>query len=174
MKKIISALLTLAMLLSLMAVFTGCGDKETEKKDTKEPTSSSTPADDNTTDVTLPAAISGISKMDVPDISGTGWELVGGIVDGVEMEIEDVQTVLTNFGGRMDFIFGEGDKVSLTNGETALETTYRVTDGKVIYMDFNEYKYHAVFTDVNGSVVLIIANETEPNSALYFQQLIVE
>lgn len=151
MKKILSVLLAVLMLASLVLTMTACGG-------------------DADVEVSLPAALANVTKADVPELSGSAWELSGGMVDGVEMEYDDVNTVLENFGGSMNFIFGEDNKVMLSNGEKALESTYTVTD-KVLYMDFNEYKYHAVFTVIEELNIMIVANDTEPNSALYFSSI---
>ena len=164
MKKL-SVLLSILMVLSIILTMVGCSS-ENPVDDTTSSTETST--EEN---VNLPEALSNIVKADVPALANTNWELSGGMIDGVEMEEEDLQNILTNFGGRMDFVFVDGEKVQLSNGEYALESTYKASESNVLYMDFNEYKYHAVFTDIQGNNVMIVANETEPNSALYFLQI---
>ena len=159
MKKILRVLLVALLLLSVLGVMAGCGEEPV----TDNPSSA--------TEITLPAALAGIAKFNVPELAGTAWELVGGMVDGVEMEAEDVNTVITNFGGSMNFIFNVDNKVMLSNGQNALESTYTVTD-KVLAMDFNEYKYRVIFTVIGENTVMIVANPEEPNSALYFTEIV--
>ncbi|MBE6903037.1 MAG: hypothetical protein E7480_00315 [Ruminococcaceae bacterium] len=165
MKKILSVLLIVMMLLSVIGIMTGCGDETAADTSSVGGTSSTDTNSKN--DVTLPAALANITKINVPNIADTGWTLSGGMIDGVEMEQEDLDNVRNNFGGTMNFYFVDNTKVMLSNGDNALESTYKITD-EVLYMDFNEYKYHAVFTDIQGTTVMIVANDTDPNSALYF------
>ena len=179
MKKTLRVLLAVLTVLTMLAALAGCGEEPAPAGDAttttvKDDVATTTTATDTTTTTTtvapadgLPAALSGITKIDVPSLDYLGWELSGGMVDGVEMEEADVQTVLDNFGGLMQFIFLADNAVILSNGQDALESTYEVTDN-VLFMDFNEYKYHAVFTEVSGVTVMIVANDTDPNSALYF------
>ncbi|MBE6758086.1 MAG: hypothetical protein E7552_06035 [Ruminococcaceae bacterium] len=173
MKNIILALVTAILVCALVTAVVGCSAKphsddtlitvttKAENTDTTEDT-------DATDGVGLPAAIADIEILAVPTLANTGWELAGGMADGIEMDGKDLQTILTDFGGRMEFIFADDTAVMLSNGESSLESTYQIAEDNVVHMHFEEYSYQAVFTDVEGNMVMIVVNNEDPNSALYF------
>lgn len=117
----------------------------------------------------FPAALANVNAYEIPDIELTGWQLAGGILDGVEMEQAELDAVLAATGGVFQVIFLSDGVAQLVNGETALEGTYTADDENVVLtMEFPGYAYYGVFTVMgDDTVVLIIANTEAPTSAFY-------
>ena len=42
-----------------------------------------------------------VAVMEIPDLSGTEWNFAGGMIDGVEMEEEDLNATLETYGGTL-------------------------------------------------------------------------
>ena len=120
----------------------------------------------------FPEALADLYAYEIPDISYTGWQLAAGMIDGVEMEQEDLDAVLTACGGTFMFIFDAPGTVSMINGETAFEGTYEALEENVVlYMEFEGFTYYGVFSVVGDTTVLIIANTEAPGTALYMTQI---
>ncbi len=116
----------------------------------------------------FPKALENISAVQIPDIDYTGWELAGGMVNGVEMEEEDVQAVLTACGGVFNFVFNEKGAVTMGNGEGDFAGTYEVLEENfAIHAVFDGYEYYAVFTDVEGVTVMVLSNVLDSETAFY-------
>lgn len=116
----------------------------------------------------FPEALQSVDAYEVPDVSYTGWQLAGGMIDGKEMEQEDLDAVLTACGGSFMFVFDAPGVVNMYNGETVFAGTYEtVADNFAVYMAFEGYSYYGVFTTVEDTVVLIVANPVSPETALY-------
>lgn len=116
----------------------------------------------------FPEALENIAAIQIPDMDYTGWEFAGGMVDSVEMEEEDVQTVLTACGGLFNFIFGETGVVSMINGEGAFTGTYETLDDSyAMHLVFEGYEYYAVFTEIEETTVMVLSNPADSEIALY-------
>lgn len=116
----------------------------------------------------FPAALANLDAYEIPELTGSSWGLAGGMINGVEMEEEDLSAVLEACGGVFAFFFDAPGSVSMYNGETQYKGTYEaLEDNAVLYMEFEGYTYYGVFTMVNDSPVLIIANTEAPDTALY-------
>ena len=119
-------------------------------------------------DNVFPAALADVPAYEISDLSLTGWQLAGGMIDGVEMEEEELNAILTACGGSFVFVFLNEGKVQMVNGETAYEGTYElVYENSAVHAVFDGYEYYGVLTDVNGVNVLIIANTDAPGTAFY-------
>lgn len=116
----------------------------------------------------FPAALANLDAYEIPELAGSAWGLAGGMINGVEMEDEDLNAVLEACGGVFMFLFDAPGSVSMYNGETQYTGTYEaVEDNAVLFMEFEGYTYYGVFTMVDDSLVLIIANTEAPDTALY-------
>ena len=116
----------------------------------------------------FPEALANLDAYEIPDVSYTAWELAGGMIDGVEMEQEDLDAVLNACGGTFMFLFDAPGAVSMINGEIEFKGTYEALEENVVlYMAFEGYTYYGVFTVVDEETVMIIANTEAPGTALY-------
>lgn len=157
MKKLFSVLLMMSVLLAMVFCMSACGGEEETP---------SAPAGSNP----FPEALTNVEAMAVSNLNldYTGWTLSGGMIDGVEMEEADVQSVLDACGGQMLFVFQESGAVQLVNGAAAMDGTYTVTgDGFIVDMTFENYSYWGAFTMVQEQPVLIVVGKKAPGQALY-------
>lgn len=190
MKKILSIFLAVAMMLTMVCFMASCGgddgaeetkaeekapEKDTEKeseKETEKETETET-EEETHAGAYFPEALKQVPAVPVPELDYTGWQLAGGMIDGVEMEQEDVDAVLQASGGTFQFVFlGEG-KVNMISAGTVFEADYTVTeDGYAFHADFGSgYEYYGVFTEVAEETVLIIVNKNASETALYLSYI---
>lgn len=182
MKKSLSLFLALMLIVSLLCAMTACGGDDTVDADNDAQVEEN--ADDAVeedageeeeiveNESVFPEILSGYEALSVDAIDNTGWTLSGGITDGIEMEVEDVQAILDNNGGKMEFIFLADNKVNVSNGEATVEGDYSiVSDGYILDMVFPEVEYYGVFTPVGDVTVLIVVSKTDSETALYFTQI---
>ncbi len=171
MKKYLSWILMAAVLLTVAFGMTACGGETPDGGEDSQPVGGSSDVDggdEQQTGPTLPAALQGIDIYEAESLDYSGWQLAGGMMDGVEMEAEDVQKIRDGMGGDLQIIFLEAGKVNLFNGTDTLEGTYTTdTENHCLNLVFGEYTYYAIFTMVGEDGVLILVNDTEPNTALY-------
>lgn len=179
MKKFLSVLLTVAMLLTMLGVMSGCGGNPAVDGNSTPDTSADNSTGDTTDagdsndsgDSAFPAALDDVEAIAVPNLELTGWTLSGGMIDGKEMEEADLQAVLDACGGMMQFVFMDTTNVMLTTNST-FEGTYEVVaDGYAVHIQIPNYEYYGVFTQVNNANVMIIANTTDNTTALYFSYI---
>lgn len=171
MKKLLSLLLVLLLTLSLMGVLTSCGGEETVDTETVSQEDAETEETDENASV-FPEALSGFEALAVEGMENTTWSLAGGMFNGVEMEVADVQLILDACGGRMDFSFLEDNSINLINGEQTYEGTYTlVSDGYIIDAEFDGYAYYGVLTPVGDITALVMVNKNNSEKALYFSQV---
>lgn len=186
-KKSVSMLLLSAAALAMTVLMTACGGKssessketpaqtagETSKADTPDPgTTDDTPDATKDSASVFPEALEKVDAYPIPDISNTGWELKGGMIKGVEMEESDLQAVLDSCGGKLQFIFLDAEKVQMVNGNDSFDGTYKyLQDNYAINAVFEDYEYYGVLTQMDDITVLILANKTAPETALYMMQI---
>lgn len=183
-KKVLRIVLMTSLSLILMFSLAACGgdsdsgsetsksqtDSAENKDNTKKPDSTTEATENN--DSAFPAALKDVEVGQIPDIDLTGWNLSGGIIDGVEMEQADLESTLEACGGTFQFIFMQDKAVQMVNGEKSFDGTYEIVeDNYAIYAKFTGYEYYGVFSTVNDQTVLIIANTKVPETALYFTQI---
>lgn len=178
MKRLLSVLIILAMMLTMLFAVTSCG----EEKDNKEDTKTEAPADDTAEDeadegeeddgmAEIFNTLKDVQIYAISDVNfaNTSWEFRGGMIDGVEFEQEDVDGILASMGGKFVFSFGDEGVVNLENGAEVFEGTYTVVaDDSFVYSVFENYEYYCAFTTVGEEVVLIAMSKTEPGQAYYF------
>lgn len=124
MKKTMSVILAAVMVLTMAAFTTACGDKESASgMQTSSQAAEGTSGTDagSASGSVFPAALKDVPAIEVPSIAITGWELTGGMIDGVEMEQSDLDATLQACGGKLQFIFPDREqKAQLINGEKVL------------------------------------------------------
>lgn len=169
MKKFLSILLIATMILS-MASLVGCGGTENTEETPKETTAveETTQAEESV----FPEALANMEANQISDITATGWEFSGGIVDGVEMDQDQANAVAAACGGIFKIIVVDDTSVQLINGEQVIEGTYTLEeDNYVINMIFPEHEYYGVLTTLGDLLVMVIAEPEVPGTALYMQQI---
>jgi len=174
MKKLISAILTAAMVLSLGCIMTACDETTPDEPANNDSVSSVVDIVSDTAEGDdFPAALANIEAYEIPEIDNTGWTLAGGMFNGVEMEEADVNEVLEACGGSLQFIFLEEGKIQLVNGQKTFDGTYTVTnDGFVVDAVFDGYGYYGVFTLVEEETVFVVVNKIDSEKALYMTQIV--
>ena len=173
MKKFLSWLLMGAVLCAMVFGMVACGgETPNDGSDVSTPAGNDGGDDASQTGPTLPAALQGIQIYEAENLDYSGWALAGGMVDGVEMEAADVQAIRDAAGGDLQIIFMDAGNVTLFNSVDTKEGTYTVdSENHCLKLTFEEYSYYAIFTVVGEDSVLILVNETEPNTALYLSYI---
>lgn len=176
MKKITTMILAAAMVLTMAGLMTACGSDADSGESSKEQTTGTSSTTDTGSAASegsvFPAALSKVQAYPVSDLSNTGWELTGGMIDGVEMEQSDLDEMLKACGGTLQFIFTDESTVIMVNGEKNFDGSYEVIkDNYAVHATFTGYEYYGVFTEIDGMTIMILANKTAPETALYMTQI---
>ena len=113
--------------------------------------------------------------MEIPDLSGTEWNFAGGMIDGVEMEEEDLNASLEAYGGTLQIVFGEDGTATMVQGVGNAEGTYEYSDDNTaIKMTFDfggtEITYAGFLSEVGDTVTLIAMSDMNGYDGLYFVQ----
>ena len=113
--------------------------------------------------------------MEIPDLSGTEWNFAGGMIDGVEMEKEDLNATLETYGGTLQLVFGEDGAVTMVQGGGNAEGTYEYSDDNTaikMTLDFGgtEVTYAGFLSEVGDTVTLIAMSDMNGYDGLYFVQ----
>lgn len=116
-----------------------------------------------------------VAVMEIPDLSGTEWNFAGGMIDGVEMEEEDMNESLEAYGGTLQLVFGEDGAVTMVQGVGNAEGTYEYSDDNTaIKMTFDfggtELTYAGFLSQVGDTVTLIAMSDMNGYDGLYFVQ----
>lgn len=155
MKKILTLALALAMSLSLAA----CGSSDSGASTSEVPAEETqTQQDPGTTEGTI--------------FDDTTWSLAGGQLDGVEMEQADLDSVLEQYGGTLQFAFYSDGTAQLIQGGGTLDGTFESINDTSIgaIFDYNgsELRYGCTVSDVDGQTVMLAT--TDEVNYLYFVQ----
>ena len=116
-----------------------------------------------------------VAVMEIPDLSGTEWNFAGGMIDGVEMEEEDLNASLEAYGGTLQIVFGEDGTATMVQGVGNAEGTYEYSDDNTaIKMTFDfggtEITYAGFLSEVGDTVTLIAMSDMNGYDGLYFVQ----
>ena len=121
-RKVITCVMGLVLAMSLAA----CGEEEVVVENTNAEVTveaqtteaAETPAETATeTDTEAEGGpLLQVEVMEIPDLSGTEWTFAGGMIDGVEMEEEDLNATLETYGGTLGLVFGEDGAVTMVQG----------------------------------------------------------
>lgn len=117
-----------------------------------------------------------LANAETPDLAGTTWSFVGGCLDGVEMEQEELDYTLEQYGGKLDLAFAEDGTVQMVQGAGAWDGTYEyLEDGGIsmnIDADGTALNYTGIFSMVGDQLVLMLLNagDAEGLNGLYFVQ----
>lgn len=114
-----------------------------------------------------------LPMAEVPELPGTTWSLAGAMLDGVELEADQLENeVLPLYGGKLDFAFYE-DRAELVQGNGTLEGTCQyMEEGAMVTMEYEgeTLKYACVFADIDGMTVMIALTDETGYNGLYFVQ----
>ncbi len=187
MKKIMALMMSMMLVLSLAA----CGD-------TEETTSDASPVESVAEDVAesveedvaesveeeiaseeeadTVSSLWDLANAETPDLAGTTWSFVGGCLDGVEMEQEDLDATLEMYGGKLELAFAEDGTAQMVQGAGALDGTYEYLEDGGISMNIDAagtaLDYTGIFSMVGDQLVLMLLNagDDEGLNGLYFVQ----
>lgn len=181
-KKAFACAMGLVLALSLAA----CGEEEVVVEDTNEAVTQEVQTQEATEAQTETVAEAGteaeadgpllqVAVMEIPDLSGTEWSFAGGMIDGVEMEEEDVNASLEAYGGTLQLVFGDDGAVTMVQGVGNAEGTYEYSDdNSAIKMTFDfggtELVYAGFLSQVGDTVTLIAMSDMYGYDGLYFVQ----
>ena len=180
-KKSFACVMGLVLALSL----TACGEEEVVVENTNEEVSVEVQTQEATEAATETVAETGteaeggpllqVAVMDIPDLSGTEWSFAGGMIDGVEMEEEDINTSLEAYGGTLQLVFGDDGAVTMVQGVGNVAGTYEYSDDNTsIKMSFDfggtELVYAGFLSQVGDTVTLIAMADMNGYDGLYFVQ----
>ena len=116
-----------------------------------------------------------LGVVEIPDLSGSEWSLAGGMIDGTEMEEEDLNATLEAYGGSLQIVFGEDGAATMVQGGGQAEGTYEYSDDNTaIKMTFDfegtEISYAGFLSQVGDTLTLIALPDLEGYNGLYFVQ----
>lgn len=171
MKKLFSLVLAILMIFSMAAVMSACGDDTATDDGTIINDDTATSSQATAADF-FPKSLSNVTAYPIDDLSLTGWQLAGGMIDGVEMEEADLTALLSNAGGKIEFVFTDDKNVQMITGLNTIDGTYSlISEDMIVHMVFPEIEYYGVVTVVSETTVFMIADPKQPGSALYLSQI---
>lgn len=171
MKKLFSLVLAILIIFSMAAVMSACGD-DTATDDGTVANDDTATSNQSTAADFFPKALSNVTAYPIDDMSLAGWQLAGGMIDGVEMEEADLTALLSNAGGKIEFVFTDDKNVRLITGLNTIDGTYSlISEDMIVHMVFPEIEYYGVVTVVSETTVFMIADPKQPGSALYLSQI---
>ena len=112
----------------------------------------------------------------VPEgLAGTGWEFAGGYINGAQMDQDQANNALAQYGGTLQIVFEDETNISMVQGGGTLAGIYGTADdGLYLSIVFDnagtDLEYVGLFTDVNGTAVLMLS-DTDGLNAIYFTQI---
>ena len=180
-RKMIACVMGLVLALSLAA----CGEEEVVVENTNEEVTveaQTTEAAETPAETVAEADTEAeggpllqVEVMEIPDLSGTEWTFAGGMIDGVEMEEEDLNATLETYGGTLQLVFGEDGAVTMVQGGGNAEGTYEYSDDNTaikMTLDFGgtEISYAGFLSQVGDNVTLIAMSDMNGYDGLYFVQ----
>lgn len=182
-KKIFACAMGMVLALSLAA----CGDEEVVVDNTDAEVTQEVQTQEAATEVqTETVAETGtdaeeggpllqLEVMEIPDLSGSEWSLAGGMIDGTEMEEEDLNQTLEAYGGSLQIVFGEDGAATMVQGGGNAEGTYEYSDDNTaIKMTFDfegtELSYAGFLSQVGDTLTLIAMPDMDGYNGLYFVQ----
>ena len=172
-KKYFACAMGLVLALSLAA----CGEEEVIVENTNEEVTQEVQTQEVQTQevAEAPAETTAEAVMEIPDLSGTEWNFAGGMIDGVEMEEEDLNATLETYGGTLQLVFGEDGAVTMVQGGGNAEGTYEYSDDNTaikMTLDFGgtEVTYAGFLSEVGDTVTLIAMSDMNGYDGLYFVQ----
>ena len=180
-RKVITCVMGLVLAMSLAA----CGEEEVVVENTNAEVTvevqtteaAETPAETVTeTDTEAEGGpLLQVEVIESPDLSGTEWTFAGGMIDGVEMEEEDLNATLETYGGTLGLVFGEDGAVTMVQGGGNAEGIYEYSDDNTaikMTLDFGgtEISYAGFLSQVGDNVTLIAMSDMNGYDGLYFVQ----
>ena len=171
MKKLFSLVLAILIIFSMAAVMSACGD-DTATDDGTVANDDTATSNQVTAADFFPKSLSNVTAYPIDDMPLTGWQLAGGMIDGVEMEEADLTALLSNAGGKIEFVFTDDKNVQMITGLNTIDGTYSlISEDMIVHIVFPEIEYYGVVTVVSETPVFMIADPKQPGSALYLSQI---
>lgn len=120
----------------------------------------------------LPKAITAVTKISVPDILYTGWNIISIEVDGVKVSDDDFYTRMEKeYDGYFDFIFNSETETMLGTRNNYYMGTYTAEEDNVLHVVFDDFAYYAAFTMMEGTETLVLVDTAAPETTLYLWQM---
>ncbi len=156
MKKVLSILLAVSLVFGMTFVMSACGDNSAETEQNEF----------------LPEALRAVTAEMISDLEGTAWQLAGGMIDGVEMEQEDLDALLEAAGGAIQYIFTDDANIQMATPLNTLDGTYTLeSENTIVHMVFPQIEYYGIFSIIGEQTVFMIADPNQAGSALYLTQV---
>lgn len=117
-----------------------------------------------------------VSFYVVPDgIVGSTWDFGGAYIDGAELDADQVNEVLAQYGGSLQIVFNDDANATMVQGNGEMAGIYELdADGGTLNMQFSDgttdYPYAARFTDIGGTAVMMLFPDSTGMNAFYFSQ----
>ncbi|MDE7399305.1 MAG: hypothetical protein K2N06_07225 [Oscillospiraceae bacterium] len=122
--------------------------------------------------IELPESLQSLEKTSVDNLQYTVWWLIGGMVDGVELNDTDMDDLNEMFGGTFTLLFQEDTNVNISAGENFAEAVYVLSDNNSSISIENENAMaKGVFVSIDGVPTLLMVQKDSPNVILYMQQI---
>lgn len=170
MKKLLSLLLAVAMVFSLAMMMTACGDVE-DPADTD--TSSVGSSDAGVGDANpFPAALANVAALDISamNLDLSAWEFGGGMINGVEMDMDAANSFLDGCGGSFWIFFPGDENVEINAGEAKASGTYKlVAENYFMHITTDSTTYYAVFSMVESDLVMLLVDNEFPDTVVYLR-----
>ena len=115
-------------------------------------------------------------EVDPSTLAPSGWQFAGGYTNGKELNDQEAGEILAMYGGTLQLIFTSQETATMVQGGGNLEGSYTVlSDNFTINLALNlqgtTYNYVAVFTDLEGTPVLLLVATADPETVLYMTQI---
>lgn len=120
--------------------------------------------------------LSELYEVDPSTLAPSGWQFAGGYTNGKEMDEQEAAKVLEMYGGTLQLIFESADTAMLVQGGGTMAGSYTVlsdnfTINLALELQGTTYNYVAVFTDLEGTPVLLLVATADPETILYMTQI---
>lgn len=190
MKKLLTLMLSFMLVLSLAA----CGDADSEIDDDnagtggiqnsgeKDPAGGQSENEGpiDTTKGDLAEFLKDVQLMEIPSwLPDSGWEFIGGRLDGKDLTQDEVEGVLEQqYGGMLLILYGSsGSDVQMLQGAGALPGTYQeMEDEYTVKLAFdyngNALNYGAVFLEPEpGRRYMLLLMDNSSDNIFYFRHI---
>lgn len=115
-------------------------------------------------------------EVDPSTLAPSGWQFAGGYTNGKELNDQEAGEILAMYGGTLQLIFTSQETATMVQGGGNLEGSYTVlsdnfTINLALELQGTTYDYVAVFTDLEGTPVLLLVATADPETVLYMTQM---
>lgn len=122
--------------------------------------------------IELPEVLQRFNKINVENLLGTNWQIVGAMDNGIELDDTDLDELNEMLGGTFTLSFQDDTKVNISAGENFTEAVYVLSDNNSSISIENENAMSSgVFVNANGIPTLLMAHKDSPETILYMRQI---